>query len=152
MSKSWTPDRLDRENYHGPGLDLPVFYGDLDIHSHLNNVNFGRFFEQSRFVEHLGVGVMELMEREPGRRVLVARVSVDYLGEVRFGSDLHLRLRTSRFARSSFQEQQAMWQDDRCVALADVVLVCADDKGSAPLSAAMRTTFQRLEHATLATA
>lgn len=143
MSARWPAERLDPMSYLGPGVDLPVFYGDLDTVGHLNNVAFGRFFEQARFVAHRAIGLPALMHDE-GSAFLVARICVDYLHEARFGSPLHVRVRAARLGSSSVVEEQGAWQGGQCVALAEVVMVYVREGGPAPLSPAMRAAVQRL--------
>lgn len=139
----WPAHRLDRLCYLEPGVDLPIFYGDLDPNGHLNNVAFGRFFEQARVMSHRAAGMSALLHEE-GSKFLVARVSIDYLHEVHFGSALHVRCRVTNLGTSSIQEQQAAWQGGRCVALAEVTMVYVKDSRSAPLSPAVRLVVQRL--------
>lgn len=142
-SSRWPADRLDPEAYIGPGHDLPVFYGDLDTLGHLNNVAFGRFFEQSRFETHRRVGIPKLMA-ENQARFLVARVSIDYLGEAHFGSPLHVRIKVSEIRNASVIEQQAAWQKGVCVALSEVVTVYVTDAGPTRVSEHVRTALAGL--------
>ena len=136
-SDRWPADRLDPHAYGDPGVDLPVFYGDLDTNGHLNNVAFGRFFEQARFMAHRGAGISAVMASE-GSQFLVARVAIDYLREARFGSPLHVRTRVARVGSSSVTEEQAAWQHDACVALSEVTMVYLADGHPAPLTPVMR--------------
>jgi acyl-CoA thioester hydrolase len=142
-SSRWPADRLERACYLGPGVDLTVFYGDLDTQGHINNVAFGRFFEQARFMAHRAAGMPAVSATE-GAYFLVARVSIDYLHEGRFGSDLHVRVRVAKVGTSSLIEEQAAWQGDTCVALAEVVMVFSRDGASTPLSPAMLEVVDRL--------
>jgi acyl-CoA thioester hydrolase len=136
-ARRWQPERLDRNRYPGPGMDLPVFYGDLDTNGHVNNVAFGRFFEHSRYTAHRSLDIGGLLARE-GRQLLVARVSINYLAEAHFGQHLHVRTRTGSFGRASVAEEQAAWQGETCVALSDVVLVFAGDGTAQPVSDDLR--------------
>ncbi|MDT7547695.1 MAG: acyl-CoA thioester hydrolase [Actinomycetota bacterium] len=145
-SARWSPDRLDPECYPAPGVDLTVFYGDLDTQGHLNNVAFGRFFEQARFTAHRAVGMPAVSAAE-GAYFLVARVSIDYLQEGRFGSDLHVRTRLAKVGSSSLLEEQAAWQGGACVALAEIVMVYSRDGASTPITAPMREVVDRLQPA-----
>jgi acyl-CoA thioester hydrolase len=142
-SSRWSADRLDRDCYLAPGVDLTVFYGDLDTQGHINNVAFGRFFEQARFMAHRAAG-MPAVSASEGAFFLVARVSIDYLREGRFGSDLHVRTRVATVGTSSLVEEQAAWQGDACVALSEVVMVYSRDGGSTPLTPPMLEVVDRL--------
>lgn len=125
----WPADRLDLEAYPGPGLDLPVFYNDLDPNGHLNNVALGRFFEEGRvtYFARLKATV------EPGFRLLVVRVAIDYLAEGFHGTPLHVRSRTGRIGTSSVTVEQAAWQGDRLIGLAEATLAHSTEGRSAPL-------------------
>lgn len=137
MTSRRDPERLLRESYPEPGIDLPVFYGDLDTNGHLNNVAFGRFFEQGRFTAHRASGMRQVLKAQ-GTDFLVARVAIDYLAEARFGHPLHVRTRTGQIGRTSVQELQAAWQGETCVALAEVVLVHMQDGRPVPVTPALR--------------
>ena len=144
MTSRWAAERLDPACYLEPGLDLPVFYGDLDTQGHLNNVAFGRFFEQARYTAHRAVGMAEISAAESSF-FMVARVSVDYLREGRFGTPLHVRTRAARIGTASVVEEQAAWQDGECVSLAEVVMVYTHAGASTPLTPRMLEVVQRLQ-------
>jgi acyl-CoA thioester hydrolase len=137
------PERLDPDCYLEPGADLPVFYGDLDTNGHLNNVAFGRFFEQARFLSHRSVGISALTAQDDST-FLVARVSIDYLREARFGTPLHVRTRLWQINNSSVVEQQAAWQKGLCVAVAEVIMVYVKDGKPTPVPARMRAALELL--------
>ena len=130
MAQRWAPGRLDRERYPGPGLDLPVLFGDLDTNMHVNNVMMGRFFEESRVDSHFNAGVPHIL-REVGMHNLIARVAIDYVREARYRKPLHVRLRVASIGTTSATYEQAAWQGDDCVALAEVVAVCRSATGAA---------------------
>jgi acyl-CoA thioester hydrolase len=128
----WPADRLDPEAYPGPGVDLPVFYGDLDTNHHVNNVALGRYFEMGRYELHHRIGLGR-RARAHGGSLVVARVAIDYLAEVLFGvGPLHVRTRLAALGRTSLTEHQAAWQQGRCVALAEIVAVYRHDGAAAP--------------------
>ena len=141
----WPAERLDVAHYPGPGHDLPIFYGDLDTGGHLNNVAFGRFFEQSRYEAHLRIGLMEIMKAHHGR-FLVARVAIDYLREAHSGSPLHVRTKVHAIGTSSAVEHQAAWQHGECVALAETVMVFVTDAGSTPFPDQLKAGLGQLHH------
>jgi acyl-CoA thioester hydrolase len=147
MAARWTPDRTDRECYPGPGLDLPVLFGDLDTNMHVNNVMMGRFFEESRVDSHFQAGVPHILHAV-GMHNLIARVAIDYLQEGRYRQPLHVRLRVSRIGTTSATYEQAAWQGDDCVALADVVVACRSATGAAPWPDEARAALERLKDPT----
>ncbi len=144
MAQRWAADRLDRDGYHAPGLDIPVLYGDLDTNRHVNNVMLGRFFEQSRVDAHFSVELPQLLHQK-GLHALVARVAIDYLREVHYGAPLHVRLRVGHIGRTSAVEEQAAWQGDNCVALAEVVIACREQAVGAPWPDEARRRLEQLQ-------
>jgi acyl-CoA thioester hydrolase len=143
MTARWTPDRTDRECYPGPGLDLPVLFGDLDTNMHVNNVMMGRFFEESRVHSHFEAGVPAALHRAETYN-LIARVAIDYVREARYRQPIHLRLRVSRIGTTSATYEQAAWQGEDCVALAEVVVVCRSATGAAPWPDEARAALEDL--------
>jgi len=131
MSARWSPERLDPSAYPGPGLDLPVLYGNLDTNGHLNNVEMGRFFEHARATTWAPSGFWKAVHRAGGLSVVV-RVCIDYLSEVRLPATLHLRTRMARLGTASAVVEQGAWVGDRCVGLAEVTFVHSKQGASAP--------------------
>lgn len=143
MAKQWEPERLERDSYPGAGVDLTVFYGDLDTNGHVNNVAFGRFFEQGRFTSHRALHLGPALSAE-GRILLVARIRIDYLAEGQFGHSMHVRTRVSHLGNSSFVEQQAAWQGDVCIALSEITMVITEGGAPVRISDAVREVLSPL--------
>jgi acyl-CoA thioester hydrolase len=139
----WTADRLDLESYPGPGLDLPVLYGNLDTNGHMNNVELGRFFEHGRVGLFSHTGLWSALRREGGVS-LVVRVSIDYLREIHLGQTLHVRSRMARVGTGSVTVEQAAWVDAACVGLAEVVFAHSVGGSSAPWPDEARAILERL--------
>lgn len=140
----WAADRLDPAAYPAPGIDLPIFYGDLDTNRHVNNVALGRYFEQGRLQTHRNLGIDRAV-RDSGGGLVVARVAIDYLAEVHFGAPLHIRARVMTVGRSSMHQEQAAWQNGQCVALAEVVAVHRRDGVVAEWPDAVRELWLTLQ-------
>lgn len=138
----WDSARLDRENYPSPGLDLTVFYGDLDTNGHINNVALGRYFEMGRLDVHHRTGLDKLIFADGGSQ-LVARVAIDYLAESHLGQ-MHVRTRIAKVGRTSVIEEQAAFQGDTCVALAEVVFVRLQDGTPSPWADREREIYESL--------
>jgi acyl-CoA thioester hydrolase len=131
-------------SYPAPGIDLPVFYGDLDTNGHVNNVALGRYFEMGRFESHRRIGVGRT-SRTYGGHMLVAHVGIDYLAEVHFGTPVHVRTRVVRLGRTSIAEEQAAWQNEQCVALCESVAAYRKDGAAADLPEEMRELLAQLQ-------
>jgi acyl-CoA thioester hydrolase len=144
MSPRWAPDRLDREAYVSPGLDVPILFGDLDVNRHLNNVAYGRFFEHGRYSQHRDLGLPEILHRRGGG-FLVARITIDYLRETHIGKPLHLRIRLREFGRTSMVEEQAAWQEDNCIALAEVIIAYRENGQPLPWPEEIRGKLSTLQ-------
>ncbi len=144
VADRWAPDRFDPSAYWARTFTLPVFFADLDVNFHVNNVAYGRFFEHARYTAHNEIGVVDLLR--DGGRMLVARIAIDYLAESRLG-DLVVRLRVGRFGRSSLVEEMAAWQGDTCVALAEVTMAHRRDGAAAPWTDELREAFATLRPA-----
>jgi acyl-CoA thioester hydrolase len=127
----WTPDRLDVDCYPGPGIDLPVLYGNLDTNGHMNNVELGRFFEHGRVGLFAHSGLWSTLHAQGGAS-LVVRVAIDYLREIHLGQTLHVRSRMARVGSGSATVEQAAWVNGTCVGLAEVVFAHSLGGSSAP--------------------
>ena len=142
MADRFPAERLDPASYVGPGYDLPVIFGDLDPGHHVNNVALQRYFEQVRYSEHLRAD-MDKVLHDTGGGLYVVHIGVDFLSETKFGIPLHVRTRISRWGRSSFTEQQAAWQNGRCVAIGEFVQAFTmKDGASAELPEALREAVE----------
>lgn len=141
--------RTDRRYYPGPGLDLPVLYNDLDPNGHLNNVAFGRFFEHARTLQHQRMGLHDLFDDPEPYRLLVARVSIDYLAEAGMNEAIHVRVRTKKVGGSSLVEQAAAWSGDVCIALSEDVIALRRSGAAAPWPEHLREAMNAHGHGEL---
>ncbi|HXW88224.1 MAG TPA: acyl-CoA thioesterase, partial [Streptosporangiaceae bacterium] len=99
-----------------------TLYSDMDTNRHLNNVAFGRLFEEGR---------VDLTRRvfdaraTPGLTMMLATITIEFLAEARYPGSVEVASAVSRIGGSSFTLGQAASQDGACVALADCVMVKA---------------------------
>ena len=138
-----------------PELKNPVIYGhwardtlrycDTDQQGHINNIAFAVFCETGR--------VQFLLEpgqplTPAGTFIVIARLALDFLGEIHWPGEVRIGTGVMSIGRSSFTLGQGIFVNDTCVGIADSVLVLADEasRRSTPLPAAMR---QRLGAALL---
>lgn len=110
--------RLDPAAYP-VSLEVQTRFGDLDPLRHLNNVAIARVYEEGRVRLHdqLRGGF------EAGGRVVVARVAIDYLAEGHYPKPLTVRTGVLRVGGASYVIGQALFQDDRCLGVAESVIV-----------------------------
>lgn len=114
-----------------------IRYRDTDRQGHVNNAVFATFLETGR-VELLVAGAHPLTE--PGKSLVLARLAVDYRFEITWPGDIVIGTRIETIGRSSITLAQALFQDERCVALAQTVVVLMDEatRRSHPLPQAAR--------------
>jgi acyl-CoA thioester hydrolase len=97
-------------------------YGDMDTNRHINNVAFGRLFEEGRVELHRRVFGWPVT---PGLTLILATITIEFLTEARYPGSVEVATGVTRIGASSFTLNQAAYQDGACVALVDCVMVKA---------------------------
>ena len=95
-------------------------YGDTDRQGHVNNAVFSTMFETGR-TEFLLDPKHPL--NESGCGFVIARLQVDYWGEITWPGRVDIGTRIMAVGRSSMTLEQGLFQHDRCVATAQTVIV-----------------------------
>ena len=138
------PWRLVADNYPVAFVTQTRFQ-DIDPNRHLNNVAFASMFENARV--RLNRELRPWGDRPKNERSMVAAVTINYLREGQYPDDVEVSSGVSKIGRSSYIIAQAMFQNDRCIATCDSVIVCRTDGEGKPLRQAvvdelakMRTT------------
>ena len=116
-------------------IELQTRFQDMDINGHLNNVAFAALFESGRVL--LNRDVRPLDERPANERTMVAAVEINYLAEGHFPDPVQIATGIGRLGTSSWTIVQAMFQNGRCIATCDTVVVCRTDGQAKPLRAEM---------------
>ena len=129
--ESW---RLDAASYP-VCVEFQTRFQDMDINGHLNNVAFAALFESGRVL--LNRQVRPLDERPANERTMVAAIEINYLAEGNFPDPVRIATGIGRIGTSSWTIVQAMFQNGRCIATCDTVVVCRTDGEAKPLRAAM---------------
>jgi acyl-CoA thioester hydrolase len=136
------PGRLDL-NVYPHRVDITARFADIDPLWHLNNVRIIELYQEAR-ISFNGVYTREIgPEPAHSRRVLVARQSIDYLGEVQWPAVVTIGVGVSRVGTTSFSLALAMFHKDKCVGISDTVLVYALDQGPAPIPEALRDALRK---------
>ena len=119
-------------------------YGDTDRQGHVNNAVFATLLETGR-IEVLRDATDQLTE--PGREWVIARLTLDFLGEILWPGQVDVGTRVQRIGRTSVGMEQALFQDGRIVARAETVIVQTDieSRRPAPLSDTAREKFAALQ-------
>jgi acyl-CoA thioester hydrolase len=120
-----------------------VRYGDTDRQGHVNNAVFFTFLETGRTQLLLASQGPPL---EPGTSLVLAHVALDFLAEIHWPGSVSIGTRVTSVGRSSIRFEQALFQDDRCVATAQSVTVLVDNatRRSTPITPTLRSHFERL--------
>jgi acyl-CoA thioester hydrolase len=104
-------------------------YGDTDRQGHVNNAVFATLLETGR-VEMIYGDPSNLMD--PGCAFVIARLELDYLGEILWPGRVDVGTRVKSVGRSSIRLEQALFQSDRLVAWAETVLVQVNETTRKP--------------------
>jgi acyl-CoA thioester hydrolase len=106
-----------------------VRFRDLDRQNHVNNAVFATFFEAGRVVilydAEYGLGT-------PGATFVLARLSIDYLGEIRWPGEVEIGTAIDAVGNSSLRVRQALFVNGACVATAENTLVRVDKETRRP--------------------
>ena len=97
---------------------------------HVNNAVYLTYVESARvaFLEHLGAATtLEEMA------IIVARVEIDFRAPVRFGDEVDVTVRATRFGEKSFDLEHELRVGDTVVAEVKTVLVTYDYATRAPV-------------------
>jgi acyl-CoA thioesterase FadM len=141
VQQRWPADRLDEASYLQPLVEMQTTYGDLDSAGHVGVVAQSRYVEHARYRWHQQ---LDLETLTGGRGVLfVARLTIECLAPVHVGPPVQLGVRVARFGTSSFTEEMAIWQDGRCVTLAEGVMVYGEGGGPTSLTPSLRAALER---------
>jgi acyl-CoA thioester hydrolase len=109
-----------------------TLFSDMDANRHLNNGTFGRLFEEGR--AHLTHRVFDA----PGLSFLLATITIEFLSEARYPGSVEVASAVTRVGGSSYTLAQAAYQDGKCAALADCVMVKSAAGRPVPLTGAER--------------
>ncbi len=120
------------ENYP-VAISLQTRFQDMDVNGHLNNVAFAALFESARV--QINRRTRPLGERPANERSMVAAVEINYLAEGEYPGDVEVLSGIGHIGRSSWTILQAMFQNGRCIATCDTVVVCRTDNQAKPLRA-----------------
>ena len=98
-------------------------FGDIDGLRHVNNCKLPEWFELAR------EPVFRLFHPDlsyPDWQLIMARISVDFVSQMRIGYDIEIRTFIRKVGRSSMTVYQEAWQNDQLGAKGDAVIVHYD--------------------------
>jgi acyl-CoA thioester hydrolase len=100
-----------------------IRFGDLDRQNHVNNAVFATHFESGRVIILYGPEYGLIV---PDASFVLARLAIDFLGEMHWPGHVEIGSAISRVGTSSIGIDQALFVDGVCVATAENVLVLVD--------------------------
>ncbi len=119
-------------------------FGDIDGLRHINNVVVPAWFEAGRnpLFELFLDG--DIADYEKWNLIMV-RMEIDYLGQMRFGADVEIRTFIEKIGNSSFTVYQEAWQNGKLGAKGKTVCVYFDFKKqkSMPLTDDIKISLQQ---------
>lgn len=118
-------------------------YADTDRQGHVNNATFSTFLETGR-VEILYDPARPLADDEA--EFVIASLQLEFRGEIHWPGTVTIGTGVARTGSSSLTLSQAVYQDARCVALAETVIVQIDrtTRKASPLSEQARERLAAL--------
>jgi acyl-CoA thioester hydrolase len=100
-----------------------IRFADLDPQGHVNNAVFATYFESGRVAmfraPDLGIGIASAT-------FVLVRQEIDFLRELHWPGDVEIGTAVTRFGRSSFTVDQAIFNDGTCAAAGRATLVMMD--------------------------
>lgn len=98
-------------------------FGDIDGLRHINNCVLPRWFEQCR------EPVFRLFHPDlayDGWSLIMARISIDFVAQMRLGADVEIRTFVKKIGRSSLTVYQEAWQGGQLGATGEAIIVHYD--------------------------
>lgn len=123
MSQNDLPDLTSRELYQ-TWTTVSVRYGDLDPNNHVNNGAINQYFEDGR----VGFRLQRLsgVAGDTLSGFAVVKYAANYLAPAHYPGDVEIGTIVTRIGGSSYGLGQAVFQDGKCVATAEIVTVQFD--------------------------
>jgi acyl-CoA thioester hydrolase len=120
-------------------------FADLDRQNHVNNVAFATFCEggRVRFIDSIARPLLG-----PDDLFALVKITIDYRHEMHFPGTVEVGTRLTRLGRSSVTFGQGLFNDGRCVATAQAVVVLMDatTRKSKPFPEVVAIELRKLTH------
>lgn len=116
-------------------------FTDTDALGHINNTRLPVWFELARN----DVFRLFTPDLDPKKwELILARIEVDFVGELFYGENVEIRTYIERIGKSSFTVGQEAWQHGRLGAKGQAILVhyCFEDKASKPIEGELRKNLE----------
>jgi acyl-CoA thioester hydrolase len=119
-----------------------IRYADTDRQGHVNNAVFSTYFETGRAEMVYDEETPLLTEKNTS--FVIASFKVDYLLEIKWPGQINIGTAVTRIGNSSIGLYQQLFQEHKCVAKAETVIVQVDDgtAKSKPLSKELKANLE----------
>jgi acyl-CoA thioester hydrolase len=116
---------------------------DTDLNGHVNNASIAALCEAGRGEI---ISAVAGIPRERALGSALRRVTIEYLAEVHYPGRVRIGSRIAKVGNSSITIAQSLFEQDRCFAKAESVIVFTDreTRRSAPMPEAWREGFAKL--------
>ena len=105
-----------------------ILFSDMDAFRHLNNGATGRYFEEGRADLNVhAFGADHVIAPPDGALLLFATVTIDYIRQAHYPGSVDIGSGILKIGRTSYVIAQAAFQNGQCFALAQAVMVKAQD-------------------------
>ena len=117
-----------------------VRYVDTDRQGHVNNANFSSFLETGRVEVLYNSDYPILVE---GSSFVIASLKLEFLNEITWPGQVNIGTGVLKIGNSSITIFQRLFQEERCVANAETVIVQVDNvtRRSSPLAETAKKTL-----------
>ena len=124
-------------------VEIPIRFSDQDVMGHVNNAVIATYFEHARCT-HVVPHVVS--PAWPGLNIVLARIVIDYLQELRFPGAVDVGIRIARIGGKSFTIAGAVFSGSTCCAVSEATMVFFDttNRCSAQPPDAVRTGLRAM--------
>ena len=123
-------------------LEVRAAFADVDSFRHLNNVALARFFEEGRATFTMSAFGVDAIVRPSAVQLLLAGVVIDYVSQGEYPGLIQIGTGVSHIGRTSYSYAAGLFQNGRCIALCDAVMVHVRDGEAAELPAEAKAALE----------
>jgi len=117
-------------------IELQTRFGDMDVLAHINNTSIAQMFEETRvrYNQHL----KEIIPGFQPFEFVIVHLAIDFLAEGQYPAPVHMGQAITHIGTTSLRAGAAMFQQGKCIALCESVLVHRSGGKSIPLPPSLR--------------
>ncbi|KJS09550.1 MAG: hypothetical protein VR73_01910 [Gammaproteobacteria bacterium BRH_c0] len=122
--------------------EIPTRFNDMDYNAHINNVAIYQLYDEAR-VRLNQVLYPKEQQLLSDMKVYIVDVHLTMLGEAFYPGNVQVATGFLKIGTSSFTYGQGMFQDGRCIGLAEAVAVYAIDRKPVPVPEDQRLWLEK---------